>query len=746
MLVAVLAVTALAGAPVALWRVQGVVLADVDWAEAVADGNVVLLVAAVLGGLWITWLWLVAAVVHDVLAAVRRAAVVPKLPAPLAGLVSSIAGAVALLVQPAAAGAAAPAVPAAAAVAVDLPSGQVSQVTRVVLPAVDMAQTDRTYTVRRGDTLSRIAGEQLGDRDAWPAIFEINKGRHFPGVGGTLTNPNRIFPGWQLHLPPPSAQAQPPAAGPAQEDDSVADDPAPPAPSPTMQAPSVAPPSAGPSATAAAETPAPTSSTHAPASESPLWAEAALGAGLLALGVLAYRLRARRAARPRPPRGEAADAALAGEETTDPGCGALLRHPLLYPAVVAGEPGRRAVAAFVADAIAGHAAGEPATAQLIVPAPVWQRVRPSNGHSQPIPGITVTADLAAALRLLEELLLHRARLVEQYDTDHCCGAHHPDPDTDEQLRPIVLIAELAPDLDTTVTASLDLAGHLDLHGILLEPARRTRPSGDDEAPDPEPVADTQTTPAVPVRITVLGRVTVHDQTGHPVGGLRQHARELLAYLVAHRGGADLPDILEALWPDASYARAQQRLQTDVSNLRRGIRTAAGDSHIQPVLNPGGRYRLDPDVVDVDAWNLADAITANTVQRHGADDPARLVRLRAAVAVPAGRFAADFTSDWIEPSREALRRQAIRARTLLAVHPDTDPRTSADLLDQAADLDPASDELAREAIKALTAVGDDPRVQARWQVLSATLAEIDEEPEPETLALIGTVAAVPGEGT
>ncbi|MFC4072674.1 LysM peptidoglycan-binding domain-containing protein [Actinoplanes subglobosus] len=60
-----------------------------------------------------------------------------------------------------------------------------------VLPG---GQPPRTYTVQRGDSLAKIAREQLGDEARWPEIFVLNR--------ATVQNPNRIFPGQVLFLPP----------------------------------------------------------------------------------------------------------------------------------------------------------------------------------------------------------------------------------------------------------------------------------------------------------------------------------------------------------------------------------------------------------------------------------------------------------------------------------------------------------------------------------------------------------------
>ncbi|HEY3162683.1 MAG TPA: LysM peptidoglycan-binding domain-containing protein [Vicinamibacterales bacterium] len=57
-------------------------------------------------------------------------------------------------------------------------------------------QGERTYTVKPGDTLSKIAKEMLGDANAYMDIFNANK--------GLLTDPNKITPGQVLKIPQPA--------------------------------------------------------------------------------------------------------------------------------------------------------------------------------------------------------------------------------------------------------------------------------------------------------------------------------------------------------------------------------------------------------------------------------------------------------------------------------------------------------------------------------------------------------------
>ena len=52
---------------------------------------------------------------------------------------------------------------------------------------------EETYTVKAGDTLSKIAKQLLGDANAYPAIFDANRDQ--------LSDPDKIKPGQVLKIP-----------------------------------------------------------------------------------------------------------------------------------------------------------------------------------------------------------------------------------------------------------------------------------------------------------------------------------------------------------------------------------------------------------------------------------------------------------------------------------------------------------------------------------------------------------------
>ena len=183
--------------------------------------------------------------------------------------------------------------------------------------------------------------------------------------------------------------------------------------------------------------------------------------------------------------------------------------------------------------------------------------------------------------------------------------------------------------------------------------------------------------------------------------------------------------MEAFWPNAVVRRASQRLSTEVANLRRGIRLAAADPTVQPVVNSGSRYHLDGNLLDIDAWTMVDALT----QAAAATGPAaRIAALRRAVDAHTGVLAEGCDYDWIEQAREQHRRHGIRARMHLAeLLAATDAHEAADLIGTAAGLDPYNEDLARRAMRAAA-------VRGHLDQLRAALDEIDEEPSPETLTL------------
>jgi nucleoid-associated protein YgaU len=61
------------------------------------------------------------------------------------------------------------------------------------VPAGDAPLAPRTYTVVKGDTLSKIAKQFYGDANKWRRIHEANR--------DVIKDPDRIFPGQVFKIP-----------------------------------------------------------------------------------------------------------------------------------------------------------------------------------------------------------------------------------------------------------------------------------------------------------------------------------------------------------------------------------------------------------------------------------------------------------------------------------------------------------------------------------------------------------------
>ena len=215
------------------------------WASPLSGGTAITVLA---GAAWLLWAVFAVAVIAEVTAAACGRPV-PRLPAiaPVQALAATLAGTVVItalhLPRTAARAAqpphavltatvttAGPVLPGGAAAGGDLPGiagrfpGNAGDRPRISwLDAARAAGTsgrarpdDRVHTVVAGDNLWDLARTYLGSGDRWHEIYDLNRGRPQPG-GGTLTDPARIYPGWDLLIPaagphPPHGRGNPPGA------------------------------------------------------------------------------------------------------------------------------------------------------------------------------------------------------------------------------------------------------------------------------------------------------------------------------------------------------------------------------------------------------------------------------------------------------------------------------------------------------------------------------------------------------
>lgn len=73
------------------------------------------------------------------------------------------------------------------------PAADFSDVTSGESTSASTSSTGKTYTVKSGDSLSRIAKAHYGDASQWKRIFEANKDK--------IKNPDLIHPGQEFTIP-----------------------------------------------------------------------------------------------------------------------------------------------------------------------------------------------------------------------------------------------------------------------------------------------------------------------------------------------------------------------------------------------------------------------------------------------------------------------------------------------------------------------------------------------------------------
>ena len=642
------------------------------------------------------------------------------------------------------------------------------------------------------DSLSRIAARTLGDTRRWPEIFKANKGKPQPH-GGTLTNPNLIFPGERLTLP-----------------HSPTPKPTVPAPVPPRLAP-MTPPSSTPATPtpSARQSPPPTTmprATPAPRGSGPGtgW-EPGVFVGLgLATAISAAATMARRRYRPGSGRRDdlpvaplvyqlrlahlraehdSPNAPSAGEMRAAPELGVRDGRKIALDLAVArglGLVGAGALAAARALLLAMLAPAH--GAQVIVPTDdLALLLGPEHPDGARPAALRVVANLDAALDELETETLHRAR--------------------EDDPAALVLVARPPQENTQRLQAVLDNGAHLGLLGVLLGQWRtgisayiradgtvsaaspgpgqallgtrmfhlpeaqtadllallhHATPTGGDgpllevtAIPSPEPglttpqprckpISDHGDHPTKSIRLTVLGSPRIHwipdrDGTTRDItAAFSPRQREFLVFLALHPEGVHRDPLVATLWKDSPPERPTNALNTALSRLRRAVHTATGGA-ISDITTVGdGRYRLDPHRVEVDYWRLSDAITA---QRAAGSHSERIAAYQQVVDCYTGVLAEGLDAEWIDAPREATRRDALDAVAALArALVDSDPQRTLDLLETARTFDPHNELLYRDIMRLQERLGHLDAIPRTLTLLTTRLAEIDETPTPHAIDL------------
>ncbi|MET8763051.1 hypothetical protein [Lentzea sp. NPDC004782] len=238
----------------------------------------------------------------------------------------------------------------------------------------------------------------------------------------------------------------------------------------------------------------------------------------------------------------------------------------------------------------------------------------------------------------------------------------------------------------------------------------------------------------PLHVSVLGRVLLHLDASagdrELNGALTAKQRELLVYLALHPQGVRREVLNEAVWPDSQPPRPYNSFYNTLSVLRRALSDATDGLISNAILNDDGRYQLDRTLVSVDYWQLQRALHEPRLSSASAQR-----RLHDVIELYRGDLAEDLLVTWIEPLREATRRDVLDAlSTLLRAHGDADQEMTLSLLEHTRKLDRYNEGVYRDIIRTQARLGQYAAIPRTIALLTTTLDEIDQEPSTDTLNL------------
>lgn len=236
----------------------------------------------------------------------------------------------------------------------------------------------------------------------------------------------------------------------------------------------------------------------------------------------------------------------------------------------------------------------------------------------------------------------------------------------------------------------------------------------------------------PVQVRVLGPARV-DAWGQSIkSGLRSSAYELLSWYLLRPEGASAEAAIDSIWPNETADKGRDRFWTALGNLRSRVRGPDGQA-VSVLTKSGDHYRPDPDTVDADLWHFQAALA---IAANAPDPVAKIQALTDATVAYRGDLCPGADYLWIEPIREDLHRRALdahlRLAELRAANGDDDAAVSA--LERAIELDPICEEAYRRLIDLQASLDRRGAVERIWTLLRGRLAELDLDPEPDTVAL------------
>ncbi|GHE80882.1 hypothetical protein GCM10017786_08930 [Amycolatopsis deserti] len=362
------------------------------------------------------------------------------------------------------------------------------------------------------------------------------------------------------------------------------------------------------------------------------------------------------------------------------------------------------------------------------PAGVTAYVRAEGTVSATNPGPGERLRGMRMFRLGDDHLADLLALLRQTETPDESDRHN----TPDELEPGLELRAGQSARDQSDAGLEILRGTADLADPLVPIPSQQRPS---------PTGNQQDALA-PLRATVLGPVRVwwrprpaqaaESVENEVTSAFQPRVRELLVFLSLHPDGVSREALIAALWPAGPPEKTTNALNTSLSRLRRAIGAATDGALSDVVVTGEGRYRLDPGLVEVDYHRFAAAVAARRAATNQQD---RIDANRRAVESYAGPLADGMSTEWIETARESIRRDAIDAVAALArALVDEDPQQTLDLLEIARAFDPHNELIYRDIMRLQERLGQLDAIPRTLTLLTTRLAEVDDQPSPQTVSL------------
>jgi DNA-binding SARP family transcriptional activator len=315
---------------------------------------------------------------------------------------------------------------------------------------------------------------------------------------------------------------------------------------------------------------------------------------------------------------------------------------------------------------------------------------------------------------------------------------------------VVLIA--GPDLgvatrDVGASADTDIPRlKLEDGSALLEQIAAVR-SGGSDTDDPQPAEEAEFPFDVieaghrrsaddRVRVTMFGRVSASMGGREVEAGVRESARELLAYLAYNPAGERREAIIDALWQEHDATRAHNAWRNAVPSLRNWIRELVGRPAEVVVSSGAAHYRLEAELFDVDLWEFQ-ALLRDAVD---AEPSSRASLRREALSLYTGDFAPGVSSEWAEWARDKLRQKAVDTAVSIAEyeeHEAGDLEAALAAVERAAEIDPLVEDLCVRGVRLLVQLGRLDSARRLYSKLQSTLdTELGVDPAPATREQVG----------